>query len=1048
MRSFPSNSGSQQQSLFQNPHGIREASTPYAAQPSSRARPTSMVIPSSSGISSYQGTKNIQTHMPGAFPGDVAAPYRRPTDVTAALLMSNASVDQISTNSDTWDSEGDSASNLSVSTNATTVASSEITSGKNESGTATPRQGRYEETERHSRPPTRAPLAPILRRHSTQRSVPSTSTKTTSSSAAHSSTRTSPSGTGSSSTKRSGYSGGPNIHIEVHKATSSSASSPSSPQKENSNDPHTRRIEEILLDKIEQLKTEQNSSKETKPASVPSKPNLTVRFAEPKQQSTKLDQLLATMSSEKENALGKEVVLQGREINKLEKELEKRELLIREKQKVEEERRLQDERARADRERQRERDRHNLEIERREIQKAQRAEHEERQKERQRFEREKKEAEKAQRAEQEERQKEREKLEREKKEAEKVQKALEKERAKERQQAEKERKEIEEEKARVEKAQKEHEKLQASFVDQGKILGDLKARFDEQARALKTTEAERNDLRQTKAEFEERCSTLMKSLSHVSDKERYVVEQVASLQIIKESLQKRVGPLEERAMRLSGENDQLHAERESLMRDTTTYLTRITELEKELKGSIEEQRGLHTRIGELEKRKSGLKSEVRSLRGQTADLEASIESRAKEYSAHVAALKDDHKVQIENQASRLEGDHKAQVDDLQDQITGLNEHIDGAHADIDKLKGELTTLGSSLADEKAKCDALTAERDRLQTDVDAHALLAVSQETNILHLRDDVARRSDAIAQLQEANRALQAEHDELQRLADDLDGGRQATAAEQHRDLRARNDELAAAKTDLEAKNAGLEARIAEAEERAAAPAPAAPAEEKPPPEEEATATVDPNKMAALEEEAAKVPALLAEKAALEAKAADLEAKTAELEAATVALGARAADLEAQAAEMPALLSENARLAEQLAAANKLIEGLAAAHEAGLNINNNPAVGATPLATPLSPSFPTPPMSVAAESESPKMAPPQQQQQQDKPRKTRSRAPSMVRSVSSRSSASKRSGGVKDDIALVMVRKPGEWGSVQVMRKTDLRAPPRSRSQPPDPEE
>lgn len=1055
-----SSSSSSQPSIFSNPHGIREPSAPLVLS-AGTTRPTKtpsfntstpslnhLGLPGYVGLStathSQQQQQQQQQQMPGAFPSDPPAPYRRPTDVTTQLSMSatNESTDHFSSNSDSWDSEGDSGSCLSTSTDATTVAS-DITVGKNEtyqsaapytggyssSGSSTPTQSHQDELDVHSRLPTRAARSPTVLRRAGHKSVLSSSSRSSSS---VSSMKTIPSqqsakmssgtaSTVSTSSRRNSQSGGPNIHIEVHRSAS---------RRESPSDTRIRqKIEEALLDKIEQLKLEQPKPKELTPAL---KQTHTVRFAEPDKQPVKSNQpvpaqanpapLPAPTSSPPalpEDTLSKELVLQNQEIHKLEVELEKRDVLIKERERLDQERKAQEERAKserekveqgrkeqeartlAEREKEKERARQNLDIQRRENDK-------ERQKERQQFEKDLKEMDKAQ-------------------------KALEKERAKERQQAEKdqqqaekERKEMEKEKARIAKAEKEHEKLQASFIEQGKILSDLKLRLDEQTKTLEATEAERAELKEVKNEFERRCSDLAKSLSHVSNKEQYVVEQVASLQIIKESLQRRVGPLEERVEKMKTEIGGLHAERDGLLHDTKTYLLRITDLEKETKSLVEEKRGFLAQVHELNMERSKLQGEVKNLQGQTATLETNLEARAKEFAEHVADLKGKHAKQMEEveaqtavlkqenegQIASLKDGHKSQVGNLSDEIAGLHEHINGAHADIEVFRATIQSLETNLVEEKTKYDVLAGECDKLVTELDGHKSLAVSQETSIMDLRKDVAARSDALAQSRDTIKALEAERDDLKKLtpAPVLIEVKPEPVAEDPKvnELTKQNEELTATKSTLEGELAStktdLEARIAQLEtDRDAARSALAAEQSSKISLEETTAA----KILVLETEAARVSSLSAEKA----------------------------DLEAQ---LDPLRADCARLAEQLAAANKLIEGLTAAQQAGLNPGAAPAAPApapSPVATPLSPNFPPPPASLPPES--PKMAP---------QRKVRSRAPSMSRSVSSRSSASKRSVAVKDDIALVLVRNPADRGNVQVVRKCDLRSP-RSRSQPPDKE-
>lgn len=1088
-RHAPSSSGSNSQpSIFSNPHGIREAPAPLVLSTGTTRPSISTKTPSFNntptpglnhlGLPGYVAQhQNQHQHqqMPGAFPSDPPVPYRRPTDVTTQLSMStaNESADHFSSNSDSWDSEGDSGSCLSTSTDATTVAS-DITVGKNEtyqstapragspsSGSSTPTQTYQDELDAHSssRLPARAPRSPTVVRRAGHKSVLSSGSRTSSSVSSMKSTSTqhsqhsSKTSTGtttstSSSSRRNSQSGGPNIHIEVHRPTS---------RKESQSDARIRqKIEEALLDKIEQLKLEQPKAKELTPAL---KQNHTVRFVEPGKETAKQAPTPAPVPTPvsapsqtltpaptppppavPENTLSKELVLQSREIHKLEVELEKRDILIKERERLEHERRAQEDRAHAEREK--------LERERKQNEERALAEREkEKERARQNLDIQRRENDK-------ERQKERQQFENEKKEVEKAHKLLEKERAKERQQAdkdrqqaEKERKEMEKEKARIAKAEKEHEQLQASFIEQGKILSDLKIRFDEQTKTLEATEAERAELKEVKNEFERRCGDLAKSLSHVSNKEQYVVEQVASLQIIKESLQRRVGPLEQRVEKMQAEIDGLHSERDGLMRETKTYLLRITDLEKEIKNLVEEKRGFIAQVGTMEKDKSNLRGEIKNLKSQAATLEANIEARAKEFAEHVADLKNKHNKQVEELDAQTEAlkqghdamitslrdGHKAELANLADEMVGLNEHIDGAHADIEVLQATIQALQADLVEEKTKFDVLTSERVKLETELDGHKSLAVSQETSIMDLRNDVAARSDALAKSQDAIKALEAERDDLKKQASTptpVPAPAEATPeppppeGPDAADLLKQNEELTATRTTLKTKTTDLEAQLA------------------------STKTELETRITQLETDyAAAQSALAAEqtsKASLqETTAARILVLETEASQVSTTLRAEKANLEAQ---LDPLRADCARLAEQLAAANKLIEGLTAAQQAGLNSPGSGTGGAapptaasaapSPLATPLSPNFPT---SFPPPPESPRMAPTQ--------RKTRSRAPSMVRSVSSRSTASKRSAAVKDDMALVLVRNPADrGGTVQVVRKCDLRTP-RSRSQPPDKE-
>lgn len=1014
----------------------------------------------------------MQMHMPGAFPGESTVPYRRPTDLTTQLSMSNSTISMDHFSGDNvWDSEGDSASCLSTSTTATSVMSDMTEKGDTynitptqtatTSRTTTPTQAVGRE-QPQSRSVAETPRPSILRHtgpksilsNGSKESASSSSTKTMSSS--HSSKTYTSSST--SSTARSSNGSAPHIHIEVNRSDS----------REQRDEARKRQlVEEALVDKIAQLKLEQSQAKEAKSASTPApaiKRVPSVRFAEPEKVKAKVEEKPARPTlSEQEKNLSKELVQQTKEVQKLELEIEKSKLKAQEKERAELERKLKEEAAELERKKEHERQLKKLQKEKTELENANR---------------------------------EREKAEKEKEKATKEREKAEKEREKARQ---KERQQIDKKLSDIEKAQREHDKLQESFIDQGKILADLKTRFDSQAKTLEATEAQRAELQKIKDEFERRCADLSKTLSHVSDKERFVVEQVASLQIIKESLQGRVGPLEARVDEQQKEITALHGERDGLYQDVKSYLHRITELENGMKGLVEEKHGLMKQIGALEKEKSGLEDKIKDRDGQIKDrdgqiknLTSNLEARAKETQQHIASLKDEHKKQMEGLEAAKDAlisgmtvGHELRVQDLQEQIAVLNVHIDGAHADVEKFKDTVKSLELSLNEEKTRVEdeksktsveqtranTLAAERDTLLIQLDGHKLLAVDQEKDLLDLRTKLATSSGELAKLLDSSKTLEAEHEELKKRAASLEESSKADPqptpadappppAEQPappavpkptvederdvvvvevaappaeksdlQDLQTANQELAIKTAELEAKNAELATQVANTKTELTDRITQLEGERDTAASALIVAQVELNhtkaiadRIPALEEEASKVPTLEAEKAGLEAKVAELEP---------------------QASQVPLLRGECARLAEQLAAANSLIAALTATTQDGLNGAHIPLPSSPPPSEPAD--IPIPP-SPSLTSPLPPMPPPPSER-----RKVRSRAPSMARSVSSRSSAvSKKSssahgGGVRDDLALVVVRDAKDRGNITVVRKCDLRTSrERSRSQGP----
>ncbi|KAG8166737.1 hypothetical protein KVR01_002426 [Diaporthe batatas] len=1091
---------STQPSIFGSQHGIRETPglapqppvvslnssrpvAPLSANPFSTNAPGVNHLDLSGPMGPHVSQPSMQMHLPGAFPADApTVPYRRPTDLTTQLSMSNSTISMDHFSGDNvWDSEGDSASCLSTSTTATSVMSDMTEKG--DTYNITPTQTRTTTpTQTHGRePPQSRAVAetprPSILRHTTQKSILSNGSKDSASSSStksvtssHSSSRSYTS-TSSSSAARSNTISAPHIHIEVNRSDSRE-------HREHRDEARKRQlVEEALVDKIAQLKAEQNQAKEAKearaapaPAPAPAIKRVpSVRFAEPEKVKAKAEDKAARPTvSEQEKNLSKELVQQTKEVQKLELEIERSRLQAREKERAELERKLREEAAEAERKKEHERQLKKLQKEKAELENAQ--------KERERVEREREKANK-------EREKERERAEREREKATKEREKADKERERARQ---KEKQQLDKKLSDIEKAQREHDKLQESFIDQGKILADLKTRFDAQARTLEATEAERAELQRIRDEFEKRCADLSKTLSHVSDKERFVVEQVASLQIIKESLQGRVGPLEARVDEQQGEITALHGERDGLYQDVKSYLHRITELENGMKGLVEEKHGLMRQVGALEKDKDGLEDRIRDRDGQIKSLASSLEARARETQQHIASLKDEHKQQMEGLEAAKDAlvagmtvGHDLRVQDLEEQIAVLNAHIDGAHADVEKFKESVKSLEVSLNEEKAKAgveqsraNTLASERDTLLIQLDGHRLLAVDQEKDLIDLRTKLAASDGEVAKLLDSSKALEAEHEELKKKAASLEEDSKAEPQPTPADA--------------------PPPPPPPPEEPAPAPAPAAPP--KPTVEDEKDVVVvefappgdDKTEVADLQSANQQLNIKTAE---LEAKTADLEAKnaelTAEVESTRASLGERitqlegerdsaasalivaqvelghtraAADrvpaLEEEAAKVPALEADKAglegrvaELAGQLAAANGLIAAMTAAQHdlgLGLGLNNGAHIPLPQSPPPSEPAdIPIPPSPSLVGPPPPPPAPAPER------RKVRSRAPSMARSVSSRSSAVSRksAAGVRDDLALVVVRDAKDRGNITVVRKCDLRRPrsqSRSRSQGP----
>lgn len=471
--------------------------------------------------------------------------------------------------------------------------------------------------------------------------------------------------------------------------------------------------------------------------------------------------------------------------------------------------------------------------------------------------------------------------------------------------------------------------LEQEFIEQGKMLGDLRLEFDKQTWDIEAYEKEKTTWVELKAALEEKCAELEKSLQEIQDhrdaKQTFLVEQVASLQIIKESLEGRVGALDSEHVAQQTEIGNLLKERDRLREESEQQQASLKTLAEEKVAVEEEKQKIQARVEELEGENETLKAQVRDLETDVQNLKTQIEGLEGE------------KVEQNTQITTL----TTERDELKAENGALKEQTSTQDADITKLRDEMAPLNDEL--DRLRQESPIAERDGLLA---ATALLKAQnsdQEAEMVKMRDELKNAQDEVTKLADNQKALQAENDELK-----------TKAPEPQQDTTATEE--------LQQQISGLEEQKKK-----------------------------------LEEEAAKVTALATEKAELESQKAELEAKASELESAK-------AELEQHASQVPLLRTENANLVSQLSAAHQQVEELGAAQQKSTAEMADLQSFVNRLATP-------------------------------------KRAQSESRSTTS---SKKKSSARNSKEELVVVRNPQDRGSIQVMRKCDLR-PARSQSQPSD---
>ena len=414
-------------------------------------------------------------------------------------------------------------------------------------------------------------------------------------------------------------------------------------------------------------------------------------------------------------------------------------------------------------------------------------------------------------------------------------------------------KQLDDERRQREEEKRHVEELEQEFIEQGKMLGDLRLEFDKQTWDLEAFEKEKTTWIELKAALEEKCAELEKSLQEIKDhkdaKQQFLVEQVASLQIIKESLEGRVEGLDHEHTAQQAEITSLITERDRLREEAEKYEASLKTLTDEKAAVEEEKQKVQARVDELEGENQTLKAKVEGLETNVQTLKTQIEG--------LEAEKTDKETQISTLTTER--------DELKEENTSLKDQTCTQETNITKLREEVESANTEL--ERLRQESPIAERDGLLA---ATALLKAQntdQEVELVKMREELNTAKEEVTKLQEAEKALQAENEELKNKAPEP-------------------QENTAVAEELRQQISSLE-------------------EEK----------------KKLEEEVAKIEPLNAEKAELEAKKAELEAKTCELETAK-------ADLEQHASQVPMLRNENANLISQLSAANQRAEELGVAQQ------------------------------------------------------------------------------------------------------------------------
>ena len=347
-------------------------------------------------------------------------------------------------------------------------------------------------------------------------------------------------------------------------------------------------------------------------------------------------------------------------------------------------------------------------------------------------------------------------------------------------------------------------------------------------------------LNTTKTELEAKCEDLMKEigtrLAARSAAEDHLVERVAALEIIKDSLDMQLAKLTTQTAKDEVEIGGLKETNASLETALEKETARATALESEKAALEESVKGLEEAKAGLESAKAELEGVRDTLEGDKATLEAdktALEARAGELEASIAELKttieclEVEKAGQEENITTLTSERDALKTESSAQDAELKELRDGGaatKADLDALraseeaaKAALAALQEAETALKADIENLRGENATLQTDLaaarEAPAGSTLQQENDDLKLKNEdlqtqltratadldeqSTKASAATTKLEEESKRLEEEskkmEDEFKKLAEESKKLEAEAGASQVGELKARNEELAA---------------------------------------------------------------------------------------------------------------------------------------------------------------------------------------------------------------------------------------------------------------
>lgn len=329
-------------------------------------------------------------------------------------------------------------------------------------------------------------------------------------------------------------------------------------------------------------------------------------------------------------------------------------------------------------------------------------------------------------------------------------------------------------------------------------------------------------LRDEKLELQTKCDELTKEidtrLAVRSDQETVLIERVAALEIIQESLDGQVDGLTTKIATGQTEIDGL----KKALEEGQAALEETTKSLEEARGNVEAAKTeLETVKDGLEKEKTTLETRITEAEGETAELKTKLEDLEGEKKAgeeQITTLtteRDDLKTkstELEEQLEKLQENETTTRTDLE----ALREKEAAAGADLEKLRAENATLQGEVTAAREAANTATESAPADTTEVDGLRTENVELKQKNEELE---ARATKAASDLEEKSSKLEEESKRLEEAAKKIEEGLKKLEDESARAASApeaaaggdggRAEELAKRVEELEGEKASLAAQL-----------------------------------------------------------------------------------------------------------------------------------------------------------------------------------------------------------------------------------------------